>query len=68
MADDLIDTIKDAATEPAAATNDGRSMTARSIPDMIAADQYKKASTALSGSKSGWNALRPARVVPPGSV
>lgn len=73
MPDDLVDTISDAATEPASASGDGQSMSARSIDDMIKADQYGKAATAaeqsndFGGRRSPWNGLRPARVVPPGA-
>lgn len=59
--------IEDAITDPAAASQDGRSATARPIRDLIEADQYLSGKEALSNGQSGWAALRPARVVPPGA-
>ncbi len=73
MADDLTDAITDAAQEPAEAAGDGHSVKSRTIDEMIKADQYAKAQSAVSGSndqggkKSPWGCLRPARVVLPGS-
>ncbi len=73
MPDDLTETITDAAQEPAEAAGDGHSVKSRTIDEMIAADQYAKAQTAVTGTndqggpKSPWGCLRPARVVLPGS-
>jgi len=71
---DLSDTIEDAAQDPAAASEDGRSATSRPLADLIAADKYLKSAGALDGTnqnggpRSGWGCLRMARAVPPGSV
>lgn len=71
---DLTDTIEQAAQDPAAATSDGQSATARPIADLIAADRYLKGQQAVEevnvngGPKSGWGALRTARVIPPGGA
>lgn len=60
MPDLTPDTIADAATQPASAAQDGRSASAVSIPDQIAANNYAEAADALSGDndngggKSGW--------------
>ncbi len=66
--------IAEAATEPASASADGRSATAVSITDMLAALAAKQAADAaegtnpLGGAKSGWNMLRPAKGVLPGTT
>ncbi len=68
------DTIADNAALPAHAEVDGRVVEQHPIPDQIAAAKFKGAADALAGSnpgggsRSGWNALRPARVVPPGGA
>lgn len=64
MADITDDDIADAAQTPSSATADGQSVTARPLSDLKAA----KAQQALSGGKSAWGCLRPARVVPPGTI
>lgn len=74
MPDDLTNAIAEAAQQPAEATGDGGSMKARTIDEMIKADQYAKANAALDGTNdnggpvSAWSMTRPARVIPPGSV
>lgn len=75
MANELTpDVIANSATAPQSATVDGTTVAAHSIPDQIVADQYAKATAAVSGtndgggSKSGWRATRPGKVVPPGAV
>lgn len=71
---DLTPDIEQQAAEPAAATSDGQSATARPIGDLIEADRYLKGNAALSGTNanggpvSGWKRTRPARAVPPGAV
>lgn len=66
--------IEQAAAEPASATSDGQSASSHPLPDLIEADQYVKAKGAVTGTnpaggpRSGWPALRPARVIPPGAV
>ena len=71
---DLSSNIEQAAAEAKSAASDGQSAEAVPIADLIAADHYLAAKASLAnpsgpgGPKSGWNALRPARVVPPGAV
>ncbi len=64
--DALNDGIVDAAGKPAEAEADGRRMKARPIPEAIAAAKHAEA-RAVTGSAWG-GALRPARVVLPGTV
>lgn len=70
---DLSDTIETVAGEPAEASGDTGSMKQQPIPDLIAADAYLSGKTALEGTgvnggpKSGWNCLRIARAIPPGT-
>lgn len=58
------ESIADAATQPASASQDGRSAAAVSIPDQIAADKYLKQAAAVEGTnesggpRSGWGSLR----------
>lgn len=76
MADPLITdaALAAAATSPAAASSDGASATARSIDDLIKADQYAAGRAALAasndngGPRSGWGSVRMARAQPPGAV
>lgn len=58
---DLTEQIEQAVDEPAAAAQDGRSATARSIPDLIAADKYLAAKEAAKSGMNGlvFNALKP---------
>ena len=62
------------ALKPAAASSDAGSVTAHSLPDVIEADKYAAAKTALTGtnanggSKSLWGTLRPMQAKPPGGV
>ena len=62
------DSIAVAAQSPQTASVDGVSATAVSIPDQIAADKYRKASTGLSGNHSAWGLTRTARTIPPGTT
>lgn len=64
---DLSDNIEEAAQGPKHVQTDAGSIDAQSLPDLIAADKYLKGQKAVSG-KSGWGALRPTRVIPPGSI
>jgi len=73
MADALTPvTIAAAAANPQSATVDGTTVSAHSIPEQIAADQYAKSSTSMTGtnpqggSRSAWGRMRPAKVIPPG--
>jgi hypothetical protein len=75
MPDELTpDSIAESATAPQSATVDGTTVAAHSIPDQIAADQYRKGTAAVSGTntgggpKSGWRATRMGKVTPPGAV
>ena len=61
------DSIAVAAQQPQKASVDGVSADAHSIPDQIAADRYRRTKAALAG-KSGWGAVRIARVLPPGTT
>lgn len=71
---DLTDTIEEAAQDPASASSDGQSATARPIADLIAADRYLKgqqateSTNAQGGPRSGWGALRAAKAIPPGGA
>lgn len=64
MADITDDDVASAAQTPSSATADGQSATARPLSDLLKA----KAQQALSGGKSAWGCLRPARIVPPGTT
>lgn len=46
MADDLVDTIKEAAAAPQTVVADGVQVTARPIGELIAADKYAKSAAA----------------------
>ena len=62
------ESIAEAATQPASATQDGRSATAVPIDQQKSADMYRKNAAALDGTtadggqRSGWRGLRIARV------
>ena len=70
MADpvDLTADILDAAANPAEVDVDGTKVVAPKLADIIAADKYLKGQAAIAAGGSGWNCLRPARVVPPGAI
>jgi len=68
MADDLTNTISDAAQSPGEVQTAAGDVVARPLPDLIATDKYLKGQAALSGGKSGWGATRPARAVPPNAL
>lgn len=65
-------TLEDALAEPTSASVDGQSVTSRPIQDLIAGEDKLAAKTiaagvnANGGPRSGWNGLRPARIIPPG--
>lgn len=65
MADDLEQTIRDAAETPAQAIIDGQSATARPLKDLIEADQYLAGKTAATSPSRG---LRFSKFVPPGTA
>lgn len=70
---DLTDAIADLAANPQTVTAGDRTVTEHTLQDLIAADKYlgEKAAGAtvpVSGPRSGWNRLRPAKAVPPGGV
>lgn len=68
MADDTIGELIDStATVPAETTIDGSTVKEQPLPDLIAADRYRKGQSALAGGLSAWGATRPARLVPPGT-
>jgi hypothetical protein len=68
------DSIAEAANSPASASEDGRSASAHSISDQLAALAAKQAadavgeSNAQGGPRSAWNMTRPAKAVPPGTT
>ncbi|HEY1191922.1 MAG TPA: hypothetical protein VGE74_30105 [Gemmata sp.] len=69
------DSIAEAANSPASASApDGRSASAHSIPDQIAALQQQQAeaeaggTNAQGGPRSAWNMTRPATAVLPGTT
>jgi len=62
---DLTDTITDAAATPAAATGDGQSVTARSLPDLIATDKYLRGNSA---GALGLDGLVTQVIVPPSAL
>jgi hypothetical protein len=66
MASEIETAIGTAATEPAAATVDGVTMTARSIDEMIKADRYLRAKEAAA--TTGKTRLKFAKFVPPGTI
>ena len=57
--------IATAATSPKAASGDGVSMTAHSLPELIAADKYERAKAAGRTKTRG---IRFAKFVPPGTT
>jgi hypothetical protein len=66
--------IETAATSPAAASGDAGSVTAVSLPDLIAADKHLAAKAALEGTndnggpRSAWHCVRMAKVKMPGAT
>lgn len=65
MADDLTDVITEAAQDPAEHTVDGVTTKARTIDEIIKADQHAKSEQALAAGQSAWgSSLRPARALP----
>lgn len=67
MAADLTEAIAAAAVAPQKTVTDGTETDMRSVDEMIAADQYAKASAAVVAGLNPWQMLYPARVVLPGS-
>lgn len=59
MADDLLPTIQQNATQPKSATTDGTSGQQHSLPDQIAADRYSKAAQTTRGLPMRVVKLRP---------
>lgn len=74
MPDLTPESIAEAATKPASASQDGRSAAAVSIPDQITAAKFAAAESALEGTNdnggpvSGWSKLRTARASSNGAV
>jgi hypothetical protein len=64
MADDLTETIRTAATEPAKASGDSGSMEQHPLPDQIAADRYLESKKATRGKGLG---IGLKKLVPPGA-
>lgn len=64
MATDLSTTIATAAASPQSATADGQSATARSISDLIAADQYLAGKAAAGNRQRG---LVFSKIIKPGT-
>lgn len=61
---DLSDQIESDAAKPQSATIDGNSVNARSLAELIAADEYLKANEAVASTKRG---LVFQRMQPPGT-
>ena len=53
MSDEIEDAIRDAVNEPASASEDGQSATARSIDELIKADKYLAQKAASAKKKTG---------------
>jgi len=62
------DVIAQAAQQPASASQDGRSATAHSIPDQIAADKYQRSDDVMSSGGFGGRAVHITRVRGSGAV
>lgn len=65
MADDLEQSIRDNAQQPAKASGDAGSVEQHSLPDQITADRYLASKQAARSKRLG---LRFNKVVPPGST
>lgn len=65
MADDLQETIENAAANPKATVTDGLAVTGHSLPELIEADRYLGERTAANGRNRG---LRCTKLLPPGTV
>lgn len=63
---DLSEIIEDAADKPKSVTADGVTVVSRDLKDIVEGMQAATAATNVTGS--AWSRLRPARVVPPGSI
>lgn len=75
MADELTEALlKENAAAPAEVTGDGGTVKEHPLPDQIKVLDRQAGIDAVTGTnnqggpKSPWGSLRPARVVPPGSV
>lgn len=68
MPDDITQEILDAATKPAEVSTPQGTVKARSVDDMIKANDYARLIDYRADKRSGWGQLRKARFVPPGSV
>lgn len=64
MPADLSETVTDAAEGPRKASGDAGSYESHSLPDLIKADQYTKAST---GAEKPHRGLRFTKLIPPGA-
>lgn len=65
---DLNETIEQVASEPAAASADGQSVTNQDLSKLIEAKKHLAEQEAMANNASGWGgAVRPARVAPPGA-
>lgn len=65
MAEDLSETINDAAQEPRTVEVDGQRVTQHPIKDLIAAENYRLSKVAATKPALG---IRLGRMIPPGSV
>ena len=65
---DITQDIIDAATQPAEASTPQGTVKARSIDDMIKANEYARQIDYRADRRSGWAQLRKARFVPPASI
>lgn len=64
---DITDTIETQATQPAAVTVDGQSVTNRSVADLIAADKYLR-SQATVDDECLYGGASHRKIVPPGTT
>lgn len=67
MSDELASKIDTVAQGPASVSTDAGTVTAQSIPDMIAADKYLASRQAVAGGNTH-RGLRFNKLIPPGSV
>lgn len=73
-ATDLSSTIETVAGRPQRVAVDGQEVQSHGLTEIIEADRYLAGKAALTGAaaqggaRSGWNSLRPARMIPPGAV
>lgn len=71
---DIEDIIESEAALPASSSSDGQSASGQPLGELVKVANRKAGQDALTGTnanggkRSGWGAMRAARVIPPGSV